>query len=522
MEHEKKKVSEGGSSGSFLADPLKVGMALLIILLLAYIATKPEPPQVVNAGNNQTGGNVKPTPAKLSIELFVMSQCPYGVQAEDNAKKVIDKFQGDVNLSLYFIADQNTDGTFTSLHGANEVAEDLRQVCVMKYNPDKFLGYLACVNKNYTIVGQVWEGCASSNQIDTSVIKQCSQGSEGNVLLSNNIQKSKQLQIGSSPTIYLSGKQYTGGRDERTMTRAICGVITNSSVCENLPPEVNVKLTVVNDDSCVLCDASGIENSLKGMIYNLTIKEVSYSSDEGKALLQRFNETGVPMYVFDSSIEQHSTYSTLSNYLQKSGSYYLLMVQPVKLLNMTEQNDTIELFVMSQCPYGTMAEQALNEVLGAIPGLKFGGLHFIANDLGNGSFSSLHGANEVAEDLRQVCVMRYYPNKIMNYTVCIAANYSNAGGIWQSCCSSMGIDTSRIEGCATGDEGKTLLKNNIEVSNSLGIYSSPTLLMNNNTLFSSVTADQMKQVVCAYNPALSGCNKTLSGAGTTAPSGGCG
>ncbi|MCX6775279.1 MAG: hypothetical protein NT130_00290 [Candidatus Micrarchaeota archaeon] len=523
MEHgDKKHVTEKNPSGSFFKDPWKMGMALLIVLLLVYIATKPETPQQPpSGGNNQTGGNAVTPTAKLSIELFVMSQCPYGVQAETSVKKVIDGFKGDVNLSLHFIANDLGNGTFSSLHGANEVAEDLRQVCVMKYYPNKFLDYLTCVNNDYTNVGSVWEGCASSSQIDTNTIRQCSTGDEGSRLLSENIKRTQALSIGSSPTVYLNNKPYTGGRDNVTMTRAICNILTDSDVCKSLPPAVNVKLTIVNDESCILCDTIGIEESLKTYIFNLTVTKVSYSSDAGKVLLQQYNASAVPLYIFDSSIEQDSSYSTLSGYLQNVGSTYMLMVQPVKFLNMAEQNNTIQLFVMSQCPYGTMAERAVKELSDAIPDLKFSGLHFIANDLGNGTFSSLHGANEVAEDLRQVCVMKYYPQKILSYVVCIAADYTNAAGIWQNCSSADSMDIAKIEGCATGDEGKALMKDNIELSNSLGIYSSPTLLLNNNTLFSSVSAEQMKQVVCAYNPAMNGCNKTLSGA-ENAPTGGCG
>jgi len=521
MEHEKKKNTEKTPSGSFFKDPWKVSMAVIIILLVVYIATKPETPQQPpGGGNNQTNVNTT-TPARLSIELFVMSQCPYGVQAEGNVKNVIDKFGGDVNLSLHFIANDNGDGTFSSLHGANEVAEDLRQVCIMKYYPAKFLDYLACVNKNYANAASVWESCASGSQMDANVIRQCSTGDEGSELLSENIKRTQALGIGSSPTIYLDNKQYTGGRDDAAMTRAICGILTDSDVCKSLPPTVNVKLTIVNDDTCLLCDSTGITSSLQSMIYNLSVREISYSSDEGRALLQQYNASGLPLYVFDSSIEQDSSYSTLSMYLQKSGSTYMLMVQPVKLLNMVRQNDTIQLFVMSQCPYGTMAEKAVKELTDAIPDLKFGGLYFIATDLENGSFSSLHGANEVAEDLRQVCIMKYYPEKILNYTVCIAADYANAASIWQNCSSADGMDIAKVEGCATGDEGKALLKDNIALANTLGIYTSPTLLLDNDTLFNSVSAEQMKQVVCAYNPAMSGCNETLSGA-SNAATGGCG
>jgi hypothetical protein len=87
------------------------------------------------------------------------------------------------------------------------------------------------------------------------------------------------------------------------------------------------------------------------------------------------------------------------------------------------------------------------------------------------------------------------------------------------------MDAAKIGSCSTGDEGKTLLSENIQLANSMGIQSSPTILMNNNTIFNAVYAEQIRQMVCGNNPALNGCNKTLSGpsnTGTTTPSGGCG
>jgi len=523
-EHHEKHGTEKRPAKGFFEDPWRVGLSLLVIVLLAYIA--------INSGNTTpvgppSGGNQsvvnKTVKANVTIELFVMSQCPYGVQAEGLVKNVIDTFGGEVNLSLHFIANEGANGSFTSLHGQNEVDEDLRQVCIIKYYPQNTLiNYLSCVEKNYTQVGQIWEGCASQNQIDVNVIKGCSAGIEGKTLLSDNMKRTGELGVGSSPTIYLNGTLYGGGRDESSMARSICTLIPGSSNCKNLPPEVSVELTVVNDKNCLLCDPTGIENSLQGMIYNLSIKELEYSSAEGRALLQKFNISGVPAYIFNSSITQHSSYGQLSRYLQGADNAYLLLVQPVELLNMAEKNNTIQLFVMSMCPYGTMAEKALKEALDAMPDLKFSGLRFIANEGANGSFTSLHGQNEVDEDLRQVCIIKYYPEKILNYTFCIAANYSNAGSIWERCANESSMSPVTIRNCSSGAEGKALMKDNIALSNSLQIYSSPTLLLNNNTMFSTVQADQIRQAVCAYDSTLRGCNKTLSGAGTTAPSGGCG
>ena len=500
------------------ADPWNAVLILVIIALLAYIALKPQP----TAGVEQpVGGNQTAKKANVTIELFVMSQCPYGVQAEALVDKVLARFGGEVNLSLHFIANENAEGSFSSLHGQTEVDEDIRQVCIMKYYPDKVLKYLTCVVKNYTKVGQVWESCATQNGIDASKIRECSTGEEGKLLLKENIKRTNELGITASPTIFINGQRYSGSRDESSITKAICGLIPESNTCKNLPPEVGVELIVINDNNCLLCDPSGIESSLKGLIPELKIRELDYSVGEGKAFVDRFGITALPVYLFNSSIAQHSSYATLSRYLIKADSYYIINVQPVKLLGRVEENNTLQLFVMSQCPYGTAAEKAMKELLDALPEVKFNGLHFIANEF-NGTFQSLHGQTEVDEDIRQVCVMKYYPGKLWDYLLCIASNYTKVGQVWESCATQNGIDASKIRECSTGEEGKLLLKENIKLTDELGIGSSPTIMLNNNTLFSTIYADYMKQVVCAYNARMEGCNKTLSGAGATTPSGGCG
>ncbi|NYZ79082.1 thioredoxin domain-containing protein [Candidatus Micrarchaeota archaeon] len=508
-------------------EPMTIALVLVIVVLLAYIGYNSMSGQQQPPSGNSTviNNTTPPKQANVTLELFVMSKCPYGVQAETAVKNVIDKFGGDVNLSLHFIASQGADGTFSSLHGNTEVQEDLRQVCIMKYYPTSLIGYLACVANGYSNIEQVWESCASQNNIDVNKITTCSTSNEASSLLASNIQRTNQLNIQSSPTIYLNGKPYNGAASENSITKAICAVTPGSDTCKNLPPEVVVGLTIVSDKNCIVCDPSQIVSTLQSRfeMNNLSIKNVDYSSDEGKALVQQFNLTGVPAYIFNSSIVSHSGYSSLSQYLRKVGSSYLLLVQPVKLVNVVERNNTVQLFVMSWCPYGTAAEIAMNELLNAIPDLKFLGLYFIATESGNGTFTSLHGQGEVEENLRQVCVIRYYnTSTLFNYLVCVDANVANSSNMWRQCATNSKMDVAKIGNCSTGDEGKALLQDNIKLANSMSIYSSPTLIMNNNTMFNAVSAEQMRQVVCGYNPALAGCNKTLSGQGTSTTSGGCG
>ncbi|MDH7593148.1 MAG: hypothetical protein QHG99_02190 [Methanomicrobiales archaeon] len=86
-----------------------------------------------------------PTPAMVNterptIDLYVMAFCPYGVQAENAMKSVVDLLGDSVDMKVRFIArvGGETPDTVNSLHGANEAKEDLRQVCIQKQHPDLY------------------------------------------------------------------------------------------------------------------------------------------------------------------------------------------------------------------------------------------------------------------------------------------------------------------------------------------------------------------------------------------------
>ena len=82
-----------------------------------------------------------------TLELFVMSHCPYAQQAES---KLI-AFLSQTNLAfkpqlevryLFFKAQKDGKDVFGSPHGDDEVTEDLVQMAVRDIHPDRFLAYL--------------------------------------------------------------------------------------------------------------------------------------------------------------------------------------------------------------------------------------------------------------------------------------------------------------------------------------------------------------------------------------------
>lgn len=180
---------------------------------------------------------------KPIFQMFVMSECPYGVMAEDAFFPVLKAMNGKFDFELHFIATDNGDGTFTSLHGQKEVDEDLRQVCVMKEYPENYIDYIDCQNKNYLVqkdLSTTWGECLKKNGMDQDVINKCAGGSEGKDLLKENIKLSDEKNIGGSPTILINGGQYSSARTAQAFQKSIC------SAYNKAPDECN---TVINATS---------------------------------------------------------------------------------------------------------------------------------------------------------------------------------------------------------------------------------------------------------------------------------
>lgn len=175
------------------------------------------------------------------VQLFVMSQCPYGIQAENAMKPVLDALSGKISFELKFIANENADGTFSSLHGQAEVDEDKRQACAMNVYLN-YMDYVICRNAN---INNDWQSCATRNGMNVEVIRACSEGKEGDGLLSSNIKLGNEIGVSSSPTILINSKQYPGQRTPDAFLGAICSAFNNPPA--NCSQQLGTNQTVVDE-----------------------------------------------------------------------------------------------------------------------------------------------------------------------------------------------------------------------------------------------------------------------------------
>jgi hypothetical protein len=129
-----------------------------------------------------TAGAKVTNPGAVPVDLHVMAQCPYGVQAENAFKDVVAKFGPDLDLHVEYIG-QVQGGEPSSMHGPNEVKGDLLQVCAAKYAPAKAFDFILCQNENSKEVATNGASCAAKVGAPADKITACAEGPEGKELL---------------------------------------------------------------------------------------------------------------------------------------------------------------------------------------------------------------------------------------------------------------------------------------------------------------------------------------------------
>jgi protein-disulfide isomerase len=480
-------------------------------------------------------------PGAVKVELFVMSQCPYGVQAEAAFEEVVQKMGADIDLKVEFIGKGGAGGELTSMHGPKEVMGDLLQVCAQKHT-GKWFEFIQCQNKDWKNIDTGWEACAKAVGASAEKIGACAKGPEGRELLAASFKRADDKDVSGSPTIHIAGKDYEGSRRPKDIMRAICAAYQGEqpAVCGEIPPQPKVNVTILSDKRCGQdCDTEGLQGQIGGTVGAPVITTVDYESPEGKKLFDKIKPAKLPAVVFDKTLaDDEEASQNLAKALMDRGDLKIATVgdwNPAcaddggckldeckdRLQCRAEEPKKLEVFVMSQCPFGVKGLDAMKEVLANFDkaGEK---LDFVIHYIGDGDASglkSMHGQPEVDEDIRAVCAIKNYDKnrKYLDYIWCRNKDYKSAD--WQTCTGdATGIDAAVISKCFDG-EGKDLLAKSFAASEAAGFGASPTWLVNGKFKFSGIDAETIKTNVCAHNK-MKGCENKLSGQAPAASNGG--
>lgn len=474
----------------------------------------------------------------VKVDLFVMSQCPYGVQAVNGFKDAVAGLGADLDLHVNYIGQTSPNGDLTAMHGPNEVAGNMAQVCAMQYSA-KWFDFILCQNKNYKDVASNWVACGEEVGIPADKMKSCMEGTQGKELLATSYKKAQEAGARGSPTILLNGAKYEGGRKPTDFFRAVCNAYGEKkpAACNSIPEAPKVNVTVVSDKRCAECDTKRMMGQIQQKVGNPVVKTLDYSDAEGKKLVDAAKPVNLPAIFFDSTLDaDKDATQAFARGLKPAGDFKVMAMggwNPVcaddggcnldeckpTMQCRPEEPNKLEVFVMSECPFGVRGLDAMKEVIDNFK-KNDAKVDFQIHFIGDGDASkltSMHGQSEVDEDIREICAINKYAKdyKYMDYIWCRNKNIKDKN--WQSCTGgSTGIDTDVMQKCFDG-EGKELLAKSFAYSKATGMSASPTWLANNKFKFSGVDAETIKTNVCSHNK-LGGCDAKLSG--PPAPAGG--
>ena len=178
-----------------------------------------------------------------------------------------------------------------------------------------------------------------------------------------------------------------------------------------------------------------------------SVKTVSYKDAAADPKLANLDYSFLPLYLIKktdavrSKLEKHLQYG----YAQENDDFIILPHQTrTGVYNGKEAKPGVmEIFVMSQCPYGVMAENLVLEGQKAgVPAAQNVRIRYIVDYSDANGFNSLHGSGEWEEDVRQLLIAKYYPAKLWKYLEIRNKDYRSSR--WDKAMEDAGINPKKI------------------------------------------------------------------------------
>ncbi|MBR3604248.1 MAG: hypothetical protein IKL48_06230 [Elusimicrobiaceae bacterium] len=247
------------------------------------------------------------------------------------------------------------------------------------------------------------------------------------------------------------------------------------------------------------------------------VETVSYSQAKANASLANLDMSFLPLYLIKKTpqLREKLAQHLAAGYVQENDDYLIFphATRTGVYEEKTAKPNVLEIFVMSQCPYGAMAENLVIEAqkAGKVPADKTVQLRYIVNYDEKNGFQSLHGSAEWEENIRQLLIAKYYPAKLWKYLEIRNKDYRSSR--WDKAMEEAGINVNKIIK-KFDKEGVELLKAEAAYSNEYGINASPSFLWEGKEVLDFGSVSQ-KAGLEFLNP-----NRT-QGKGQAVPAGSC-
>lgn len=415
------------------------------------------------------------------LELFLEAMDGQGWQLfflADTVRRRLDAAE----LRVYPVVTKKEDGTFAARRGDAEFAESLRLAVLARSYPARALLYLNARSLSPSSEG--WRDAALFAGVNPDELERRS-ASEGAAALAAAMARASALGV-TETALLLDGRPYKGAQrllplfnavnDALPAARRAAAPAGYKPAPKGPPPGLWVVL------SSGIPKNDGLLGAFDKYFEDIRPTVLDYAAPERAARFPWLEF--VPAYLLTATPEAKSRLDAeikAGLFREKAG--FLVYEDKQRrgfYTGRPARDGTLEVFVMSQCPYGVLAESAVFDAVksGLLPaGLKVE-VHFIGDAKksakGEWEFSSLHGEAEWQENARQLLIARRHPEKFGAYLA--ERNRDVNSPDWQKAARAAGLDPDAL---AWGyEESRSLLAADFSATAGLGITTSPSFVLN--------------------------------------------
>ncbi len=420
----------------------------------------PDDPQIAKL--TQINKDNKTADGKQVLDLYIMSQCPYGLPALKEMMGLIDAYPS-LQWSVWFIGSVDSAGNFSSLHGPKEVNDELLWLSVQSLYPDKWLSFL---KKRSATLQISTESILREMGLDLTKINDW-KAKKGNAELRKHYERSIRMAIYSSPTLLINNTPYQLEIKKFRLSKTICETMSGQNAfCDSLPEcETNedckmpgktgyCKSVKGKKASCEFHEAprfavkvlipdtsrfhpeipimSSIADEFPGALFDT----VRIGSTAGKSMEKKFGPRFLPFFVFDKKIENTVGFSAFSSQISLLKSGYIFkdgMVKPSYFYNRQKKPNSLTIFTD---PLFKGSRDALRMVLDKKEIRSKINIQPIIFEKPDTSISAEESIRH-EEALRWLMIQKEFPEKYLEYLV-LYCNRKNMS-YWFTDCQKIGI-----------------------------------------------------------------------------------
>ncbi len=165
-----------------------------------------------------TGSTIKHIEGAPTMQVFIMSHCPYGAQIVKGLLPVWEKFQSKANIELRFVS--------YTMHGPQEDLDNNRILCIREEQSTKLLAYLNCFAYGDGSEASS-QSCITSTGVDKTKLDSCVTNNAA-TYMKVDTDLNTQYGVQGSPTIILDGKEASVyPRDPASVAKALCDAFSS-------------------------------------------------------------------------------------------------------------------------------------------------------------------------------------------------------------------------------------------------------------------------------------------------------